>query len=161
MGILVKYKYNNIGVRVWKTHMIVYFDMGFYIYWHISGIEFTWNAPWVIHTFNGSFQKTSISPSTLRAKSSRISSRHVLRAVTLVPCRRNTRGLCSQGIDSVSISWNSSQWGTHFHLIISAPPLPVPGPIPLILGRSRKVPHSPHGGNFRCPEGEGRKNCFW
>jgi hypothetical protein len=32
--------------------MIVYFDMGFYIYWHISGIGFTWNAPWVIHTFN-------------------------------------------------------------------------------------------------------------
>jgi hypothetical protein len=28
----------------------------------------------------------------------------------------------------------------------------------IILGRSRKDPHSPHGGNFCRPEGEGRKN---
>jgi hypothetical protein len=25
------------------------------------------------------------------------------------------------------------------------------------MGYSRKDPHSPHGGNFCCPEGEGRK----
>ena len=30
----------------------------------------------------------------------------------------------------------------------------------LALGRSRKDPQSPHGGNFCRPEGEGRKNCF-
>jgi hypothetical protein len=29
-----------------------------------------------------------------------------------------------------------------------------------IVGRSRKDPYSPHGGNFCRPEGEGRKNCF-
>ncbi len=29
------------------------------------------------------------------------------------------------------------------------------------MGRSRKDPNSPHRGNFCCPEGEGRKNCFW
>jgi hypothetical protein len=28
------------------------------------------------------------------------------------------------------------------------------------MGRSRKDPYSPHGGNFCRPEGEGRKNCF-
>jgi hypothetical protein len=29
------------------------------------------------------------------------------------------------------------------------------------LGRSRKDPHSPHGGNFCPPEGEGRKNVSY
>jgi hypothetical protein len=28
------------------------------------------------------------------------------------------------------------------------------------MGRFRKDPYSPHGGNFCHPEGEGRKNCF-
>ena len=28
------------------------------------------------------------------------------------------------------------------------------------MGRPRKDPYSPHGGNFCRPEGEGRKNCF-
>jgi hypothetical protein len=29
-----------------------------------------------------------------------------------------------------------------------------------IMGRSKKDPYSPRGGNFCRPEGEGRKNCF-
>jgi hypothetical protein len=28
------------------------------------------------------------------------------------------------------------------------------------MGRSRKDPYSPHGGNFSRPEGEGRKKLF-
>jgi hypothetical protein len=28
------------------------------------------------------------------------------------------------------------------------------------MGRSRKDPHSPHGGNFCCPEGEGETKLF-
>ena len=33
-------------------------------------------------------------------------------------------------------------------------------PLLIIMDRSRKDPHSPHGGNFRRREREGRKSCF-